>query len=482
MWTSLNHLGILAVVAHFTSEKSQLLTVTLALVELQGKHSGPNQAQVINEIIDDFQFRNKLGYFVMDNAESNDTLIESIARSQEIHGICYDPYHRRLRCNGHIINLIVQAFLFGQEEDDYFDDDDDVISPSEEQLARWRRYGPLGKLHNIVTWIMGSPQRIQAFKKLSNDLMPRRDNSTRWNSWYEMIDRAIRYLKSSIIQTVYETPALSKDALAHNDWHTLTNVRDFLQAFYDTTKATEGRKATLEMVLPSLDFMIIRLEEAKTTYQHDQFMVSSIQAGWTKALKYWNHTERSPVYIAAIVLDPTLKWSYFESWKPEWQPNIRQKLQAFWENHYRPSAIARDQAHHEINTNNQFLQWLQSRRGSVNSNSDELEQYLSEPSLVQNDRTALDWWLDSEQRTRLPFLSRMAIDVFSVPAMSSEPERVFSGAKHTLTEQRMRCNIETIQLLECLKSWFRLGIFTESDLHNIIAAELSMDQSEASNY
>ncbi len=102
---------------------------------------------------------------------------------------------------------------------------------------------------------------------------------------------------------------------------------------------------------------------------------------------------------------------------------------------------------------------------------DELEQYLSEPCLIQNDRTALDWWLASEQRSRLPYLSRMAIDVFSIPAMSSEPERVFSGAKHTLDEQRISCSVETIELLECLKSWFRLGIFTEADLHAIIAAE-----------
>ena len=117
--------------------------------------------------------------------------------------------------------------------------------------------------------------------------------------------------------------------------------------------------------------------------------------------------------------------------------------------------------------------------GNITNNCDELEQYLSEPSLIQNDRTALDWWLDSEQRSRLPFLSKMAIDIFSIPAMSSEPERVFSGAKHTLTEQRMRCNIETIQLLECLKSWFRIGIYTEEDLHRVIAEELEMDQSEA---
>ena len=98
-----------------------------------------------------------------------------------MHSISYDLYYRRLRCNGHIINLIVQAFLFGQEEDDYKDFNNDNTSPSEEQLARWRRFGLLGKLYNIATWISALPQRIQTFKKLSNNLMPRRDNSTRWN-------------------------------------------------------------------------------------------------------------------------------------------------------------------------------------------------------------------------------------------------------------------------------------------------------------
>ena len=34
------------------------------------------------------------------------------------HGIEYDPSHHHLRCNGHIINLAVQAFLFPTGDDD----------------------------------------------------------------------------------------------------------------------------------------------------------------------------------------------------------------------------------------------------------------------------------------------------------------------------------------------------------------------------
>ena len=65
----------------------------------------------------------------------------------------------------------------------------------------------------------------------------------------------------------------------------------------------------------------------------------------------------------------------------------------------------------------------------------------------------------------------MAIDIYSIPAMLSELERVFSGAKHTISDQRGRLKIETIELLECLKSWFRIGLFTKQELHDMIAQE-----------
>ena len=52
--------------------------------------------------------------------------------------------------------------------------------------------------------------------------------------------------------------------------------------------------------------------------------------------------------------------------------------------------------------------------------------------------------------------------------MSSEPECVFSGAKHTITDQRNNLKSETIELLECLKSWFQMGIFVEKDLHTVL--------------
>ena len=84
------------------------------------------------------------------------------------------------------------------------------------------------------------------------------------------------------------------------------------------------------------------------------------------------------------------------------------------------------------------------------------------------DRMVLEWWLDSKQRSRYPLLSRMAIDICFIFTVSTEPERRFSGAKCTISEKKDSLRSETIELIECLKLWFRLDIFTKQDLYIIV--------------
>ena len=52
----------------------------------------------------------------------------------------------------------------------------------------------------------------------------------------------------------------------------------------------------------------------------------------------------------------------------------------------------------------------------------------------------------------------MAIDIFSIPAMSDNPERVFSGARRTISWERARLGAVMIEKLECLKNWIKAGI------------------------
>ena len=95
----------------------------------------------------------------------------------------------RIRYIGHIINLVVQAFLFANviamgelESCDDQDKNGDVMD-NEVRRAKFRLLRPLGQGHNIVAHIRGSPTRTKVFKELAKRMILI-DNCTRWNSWY----------------------------------------------------------------------------------------------------------------------------------------------------------------------------------------------------------------------------------------------------------------------------------------------------------
>lgn len=95
------------------------------------------------------------------------------------------------------------------------------------------------------------------------------------------------------------------------------------------------------------------------------------------------------------------------------------------------------------------------------------------------DESPLDWWLASPQRARWPKLSQWAINILSIPAMSAEPERVFSGARRTISWERMQLGEETIQMLECLKHWIRSGLVTDIvDMENVDNEEEEGDDTD----
>jgi hypothetical protein len=52
----------------------------------------------------------------------------------------------------------------------------------------------------------------------------------------------------------------------------------------------------------------------------------------------------------------------------------------------------------------------------------------------------------------------MAINILLIVLMSNEPERVFSGARRTVSWDRGQLEAETIEIWECLKYWKRSGI------------------------
>lgn len=89
---------------------------------------------------------------------------------------------------------------------------------------------------------------------------------------------------------------------------------------------------------------------------------------------------------------------------------------------------------------------------------DEFAVYMASPRDTNRDLVPSQYWRRADVRATYPTLSRMAIDVLAIPAMSSEPERIFSQAGNTLTARRNRLSEPSVEATLCLSSWGNSGL------------------------
>lgn len=223
---------------------------------LAGQHSGENIAKVVSSLIYDYGVQHKIGAFVLDNAANNDTAVGALA-----HEFGLDPAQCRLRCWGRTVNLVVKALLFGEGLSAFQKELKDA--GDEESFRVWRRQHAIGKLHNIVRYIMRSDQRIQVFNESQRDVPDEittfcfrlvRDTGIRWNSVYNMITRALlleKAIRSYCRQWRKANPKaydLSQDFLDDEDWEELRHYGELLLPFKLATERLEakGNKLSLE--------------------------------------------------------------------------------------------------------------------------------------------------------------------------------------------------------------------------------------------
>lgn len=235
--------------------------------------------------------------------------------------------------------------------------------------------------------------------------------------------------------------------------------------------ATQSSSATLENYLPAIDYLLGVFEAAKVQYKDDPFMASRVNSAWSKLDKYYTKTNDSTAYIAALVLDPSMKWEYITStWQPEWIPDAKALVVKLWKK-YRPSSestttISTEPIEVEQSNQNGFITWKHQQSARRADNTDEYFRYIREPPVPHDHikQGAYSWWLEERQQRLYPNLSKMAVDILTIPAMSAAPERLFSSANITVSDRRNRLHSDTTEAIECLKSWRRLKSSNEVDL------------------
>jgi hypothetical protein len=87
---------------------------------------------------------------------------------------------------------------------------------------------------------------------------------------------------------------------------------------------------------------------------------------------------------------------------------------------------------------------------------DEFEQWIKLPAAKYTEESkartdVLAWWLEDSQQGQFPLLSQLAVTLLSIPAMSAEPERVFSGGRRTISWERAKLGAKLIEWLMCYK-------------------------------
>lgn len=80
MWSSPNRKGFLGVTAQWVDEAYTLQKALLGMPEVQFDHSGAHQSRHLLNLIRWYEIHDNLGYFVGDNASSNDTCMRALSK------------------------------------------------------------------------------------------------------------------------------------------------------------------------------------------------------------------------------------------------------------------------------------------------------------------------------------------------------------------------------------------------------------------
>jgi len=282
-------------------------------------------------VLDKLEITERIGYITTDNATNNDSALVELGNTLGRRNIVFNPETSRIRCFGHVINLVVKGFLWGSdwevfETNTAYNRD---IAKEGDLLQAWRKKGPMGKLHNIGIWILRTPQRRDRFaqrvrqvrgSEYTGPLIPLVGNVTRWSSDADALERAFvlrdilegfvgiaiteeskakarRIPQTTISDSDIVDPDLldpeliTSDELTRDDWDDLATILQILLPFRRLTLQLQGTgtetnhaNGYLARVLPAMDDLLAHLEDAKQTYSdttiHSTHLLTSINHAW----------------------------------------------------------------------------------------------------------------------------------------------------------------------------------------------------------
>ena len=354
IWSAPNHKAFLGTCVQFVEEGTKgIRQALLALPELPGldgpgSHSGAEQWKLLQSVLEDYNIWPKVGYVMGDNHGSNNILCHELSDFLRRKNLKWPAKHHRVRCHGHVINLIVQAFLFMDSKEAVEEackqiEDLDEVSYDMDMIEAWKRnrdlgwreMGPLGKIHNTAVHIRADNHRYNQFKKRAGRVLGL-DNDTRWNSWFLLLNVTLE--KQEHVRWYQDRywDSLKDDFLTPKDWQILYDTRNFLQPFWKITRITGGHRATLDSTLFTMDVLHKNYKLAFEKFRNKQQLLGCILTSWHVFDKYYQLSDESPVYAAALILHPSRRKAHIlKNWPRSWHKTAFNNVKKLWEDDYK---------------------------------------------------------------------------------------------------------------------------------------------------
>jgi hypothetical protein len=122
-------------------------------------------------------------------------------------------------------------------------------------------------------------------------------------------------------------------------------------------------------------------------------------------------------------------------------------------------------AHRSNNIDNVIDSYINPEQSNATSELDEYQEWkLREPIAVKDGHDAnnpVEYWV--ALRHQYPNLSKLAIDVLSIPASSCNCERMFSELGNLLEPRRRKLGPQLLAAMQCVRRWQRAG-FGDNEL------------------
>jgi len=232
---------------------------------------------------------------------------------------------------------------------------------------------------------------------------------------------------------------------------------------------------------PSNHPMTQRLRRCQITTQH-----------WWKTC-----AKDSPLYLLGVVLQPHLRTNFLSQWAntygEELVASAKDKMYTFWEEYQQAMVVETPQpppprplserapsldlcqnmsiltsklnalAFQPVRPSDEFRAYLDANLEFELAKLERMQKEEYEKSKKSKQSTNLpsnnlpkiptiiQWWY--QQRQTWPTLTKFAIEILSIAAMSDDVEQAFSGARRTISWERARIGIDKVEAVECLGSW-----------------------------